>query len=257
MRTLHALALIAAGVAVLGATAPLRASEMDDRIASTFKKSYVYLTYLKDDAITIESKEGVVTLAGTVAEESHKGLAKETASDLPGVTRVVNQLRVAGSASAERSDKWIAMKVKTALLFHRSVSARKTKVSVKDGVVTLTGEAASAAQKELTTEYARDVEGVKEVKNLMTVAKKPEKAGETLREKVDDASITAQVRIALLSHRSTNALKITVATKDGVVTLSGAARNAAEKDLVTKLVADIHGVKSVVNNMAIDQAKTN
>jgi osmotically-inducible protein OsmY len=37
-----------------------------------------------------------------------------------------------------------------------------------------------------------------------------------------------------------------------VVTLSGIARNAAEKSLVTKLATDINGVSSVVNNMTID-----
>jgi len=51
------------------------------------------------------------------------------------------------------------------------VSAGKTEVDVKDGIVTLQGEATSQAQKDLTTEYAKDVEGVKEVKNEMTVTK--------------------------------------------------------------------------------------
>ena len=37
--------------------------------------------------------------------------------------------------------------------------------------------------------------------------------------------------------------------------VGGQARNAAEKDLVSKLVADIHGVKSVVNTMVIETEK--
>ena len=45
-----------------------------------------------------------------------------------------------------------------------------------------------------------------------------------------------------------------VATTDGVVTLSGTARNAAEKSLVTKLVTGINGVESVINNMTIEAA---
>jgi osmotically-inducible protein OsmY len=55
----------------------------------------------------------------------------------------------------------------------------------------------------------------------------------------------------LLSHRSTSAVKTKVTTTDGVVTVSGEAKNAAEKSLVTKLVTDIDGVSSVVNNMTI------
>jgi len=53
------------------------------------------------------------------------------------------------------------MKVKTTLLFHRNVDGFKTKVDVKEGVVTLTGEALSQAQKDLAGEYAKDVNGVK------------------------------------------------------------------------------------------------
>jgi osmotically-inducible protein OsmY len=122
---------------------------------------------------------------------------------------------------------------------------------VKDGVVSLRGEAASQAQKELTTEYARDVEGVKVVNNEMTIAKNPAKPDETIGEKIDDASITAQVKSSLMSHRSTSALKTKVETTEGVVTLGGIAKNAAEKSLVTKLVTDINGVTSVINNMTI------
>jgi osmotically-inducible protein OsmY len=166
---------------------------------------------------------------------------------------VDNRIEVKGPA--ENSDTWVSMKVKTALVFHRNVNAHKTEVYVKDGIVTLKGEAANQAQKDLTTEYAKDVEGVKSVKNEMTVAANPEKPGETMGEQIDDASITAQVKMTLLSHRSTGVLRTKVETNDGVVTLGGKARNAAEKDLVTKLVTDINGVKSVVNNMTIEEPK--
>jgi hyperosmotically inducible protein len=43
------------------------------------------------------------------------------------------------------------------------VSAGITEVDVNDGIVTLRGDASSQAQRELTTEYAKDVEGVKGV----------------------------------------------------------------------------------------------
>ena len=98
---------------------------------------------------------------------------------LPGVKSVDNQLKVKGEGPAEHSDAWLGMKVKTTLLFHRNVRATKTDVNVSDGVVTLSGEASSQAQKELTTEYAKDVEGVKEVKNEMTIANAPAKPDET------------------------------------------------------------------------------
>ncbi len=247
----HTLFTLVAGALIL-TNIDLRADQTDNRIEASAKKSYVFKTYLKDDSIVTESKDGVVTLKGTVAENSHKSLAQDTVEGLPGVKSVDNQLKVQGEIPAEHSDGWLSTKVKSTLLFHRNVSATGTDVYVKNGVVSLRGEASSQAQKDLTTEYAKDVEGVNEVKNEMTVAKTPSSPSETMTERIDDASITAQVKSSLLSHRSTSALKTKVGTKDGVVTLSGTAKNAAEKALVTKLVTDINGVSNVINNMTIE-----
>jgi hyperosmotically inducible periplasmic protein len=65
--------------------------------------------------------------------------------------------------------------------------------------------------------------------------------------------------MALRYHRSTSALNTKVETNGGVVTLGGKATSASEKDLATKFVSDVYGVKTVVNNMTIEEAapKTN
>jgi len=241
--------MAAASSVLLGISA--RASDTDNRIESAAAKSYVFKTVLKDDSIKTESEEGIVTLTGTVADASHRSLAENTVASLPGVKSVVNQLAINGEQPAEHSDRWIGIKVKSALLFHRNVSATGTTVYVKDGIVTLQGEAGSMAQKELTTEYAKDVDNVKAVDNEMTIAKAPAIPSETMRDKIDDASITAEVKSSLMSHHSTSALHTGVTTTDGVVTLSGVAQNDAEKSLVTKLTTDINGVTSVINNMTV------
>jgi len=252
MKSTCPLALIIAAGAILVTSPSVRASDTDSRIESSAAKSYVFKTYLKDDSITTKSKDGVVTLTGTVTKASDKSLAQDTVASLPGVISVDNQLQVSGEQPAEHSDAWIGWKVKSALLFHRNVSATGTDVDVKDGIVTLTGQASSLAQRELTTEYAKDVDNVKGVKNDMTIANTPATPGETTSEKIDDASITAEVKSSLLSHHSTSALRTTVSTTDGVVTLGGVAKNEAEKSLVTKLATDINGVTSVINNMTIE-----
>jgi len=251
MKTIFPLTLAAVVSTLFLTGSQLRAASTDDRIESAAAKSYVFKTTLKDDSIKTEAKDGIVTLTGTVAEASHKSMAEDTVASLPGVKRVNNQLLVSGEQPAEHSDAWINVKVKSALLFHRNVSATGTTVYVKDGVVTLQGEASSLAQKELTAEYAKDVDNVKEVKNEMTVAATPASPEATLGDKIDDASITAEVKSALLSHRSTSALHTGVSTTDGVVTLTGVAKNDAEKSLVTKITTDINGVVSVINNMTI------
>ncbi len=251
MKTIYrSIMMMAVVVALLMTGMPLQASKMDDRIESSAKKSYVFKTYLKNDDIKIQSKDGAVILTGTVSEESHKSLARDTVADLPGVKTVDNRLDVKGERPAENSDAWLTTKVKTMLLFHRNVSAM-TEVSAKDGIVTLQGKATSQAQKDLTSEYAKDVEGVKDVKNEMVVSV-PSKKTRTVGDKIDDASITAQVKMTLLAHRSTSALKTSVTTKKGVITLSGKASNAAEKDLAAKFASNVKGVKEVKNRMTIE-----
>lgn len=249
MKARQALVITAVFTIIATSTRLLAAHEDDNRIVSAAKKSYVYRTYLSDDNIKIHSKDGAVTLTGEVSSPSHKSMAEDTVEGLPGVKSVDNQLKV--KSTNEHSDAWIQVKVKSALLYHRSVSGSKTSVAVKDGIVTLTGDATSQAQKDLTEEYAKDIEGVKAVKNELKVSAEP--PARTVGEVIDDASITAQIKAALLTHRSTSAVKTKVTTRDGVVTVSGGARNQAEKDLVTKLVSDVNGVKSVVNHMQVKE----
>jgi osmotically-inducible protein OsmY len=150
----------------------------------------------------------------------------------------------------EKSDGWMALKIRSRLLVKGNVSATSTKVAVKDGNVTLTGTAASPAQKELTEVYAKDIEGVQSVKNDIVVKEEPAK-DTTVGEKIDDASVTSQVKYALLSHKSTSALKTKITTTDGVVRVTGDAKSDAEKSLVTKLASDVRGAKSVTNDMTV------
>jgi hyperosmotically inducible periplasmic protein len=250
MKAIYRVVLMMAAVALV-ASAPARASEMDDRIESSARNSYVFKTYLQGDDIKIESKDGVVTLTGVVSEEPRKALAQETVAGLPEVKSVDNRLGTKGAPPTADSDAWLTEKVRTALLFHRNVSSSTT-LQVKDGIVTLRGEASSLAQKELTTEYAKDVEGVKDVKNEMTMSQSTKTTSEFVIDSIDDASITAQVKITLLYHRSTSALRTKVETSEGVVTLFGKATNATERELATKLASDIKGVRSVTNHMTIE-----
>lgn len=241
-----AAALLALSVPVVHAS-----TQTDGRIESSAKESYVFKTYLKTDDIKIKSKNGAVVLTGTVTESFHKSLAQETVSGLPGVTSVDNRLETKNAPPTANSDAWLRDKVKLTLSFHRSVSGLTTEVAVKDGIVTLRGTASSQAQKELTTEYAKDVEGVKDVNNEMTVGG-DSKSKRTVGEKIDDSSITAQVKMTLLYHRSTSAVYTSVKTMHGVVTLDGKAKSVTEKDLASKLANDVNGVNKVINRMVIE-----
>jgi osmotically-inducible protein OsmY len=239
-------------LALFMVTASPLAANMDKSIEDTAKKTYVFIVYLKDDDIKIHSQDGVVTLSGTVSDESHLALAEDTVADLPGVKKVDNQLVIKGEVPTSQSDAWIYLRIRTMLMLHRNLDSANTEFTVKDGVVTLKGELGSQAEKGLTTEYVRDVQGVKEVNNEMTVIEGPEKKSRSFSTYVDDASIKAQIKMALLLHRGTHAFTTQITVRKGVVTVTGTAQNAAEKELVTKRIEDVHGVVSIDNRMIIE-----
>jgi hyperosmotically inducible periplasmic protein len=222
-------------------------SETDHKIEDAAKASYTYRTVL-EDTVKVKADDGVVTLTGTVEDKDDKALAQDTVENLPGVTAVKNDI-VVKPAHPVHSDAWIALKIRSRLLVKSNVSATATKVAVKDGVVTLTGTADNIAQKELTGVYAAEIDWVKSVKNEIVVSETP--APTTLGEKIDDASITSQVKFALLGNKATSALKTKVTTIDGVVVITGEAASEAEKTLAGKLAADIRGVTSVDNRMTV------
>ena len=223
-----------------------------NRVGHRAEKSYVFMTFLVDDDIKIDiTNDSVATLTGTVSTWSKRLLAKETVEELSGVKMVVNKLEIEGGQHAADSDLWIGEKVKNMLMFNRNVNGRKTDVGVQGGVVTLSGEATTKAQKELTTTYVMDIEGVTSITNDIVVEKEAGTAAGKVSEYFDDASITAQVRLALMFNRLTSSFITNVETKNGLVTLSGNASNNTGKESAGKLAGDIHGVRDVRNEMII------
>lgn len=268
----HLLTLVAVVALIFAFGSVSAAATSDEQIESSAKQSFVFRSLFTGTDITVKSKDGVVTLTGKVPTQAHRDVANETVANIPGVKDINNKLTSDEATPNTYSDSWIKAKVMLTLFFHRNVGIMDTDVTAKNGIVTLRGNVDSLVQKDLTTEYARDVEGVLSVNNEMTVsamgkkpaaATTPEKPATTEKpttlekpvvpkESVDDASITALVKTTLLYHRSTSALKPTVATQAGVVTLTGSAKTSTQKDLVAKLVSDVHGVNKVVNEMTVE-----
>ncbi|ATC65369.1 hypothetical protein CMV30_16250 [Nibricoccus aquaticus] len=269
------LALATALLAPVG----LFANDADDHIEKSFKDSYTSRVQLKDADVSADAENGVVTLKGKVETSDQKALAEDTVRSLPGVTSVKNELKVK-SEPKESSDEWIALKVRSSLLYHRNVSLLDSDVKVVNGTVTLTGTAETSAEKSLAGEYAADIKGVKNVDNRIAVVSKSDKdhaamkadkermqakaekkydaakhdmkdGARDLGDKIDDASITAQVKGSLAISRSASAIRTEVTTRDGVVTLRGEAKNAAEKELAGRIAKDIRGVRDVNNEIVV------
>ncbi|HUJ42315.1 MAG TPA: BON domain-containing protein [Opitutaceae bacterium] len=236
---------------LMGSPIALFASaETDRKIEDAAKASYNFRTVLENH-VNVRASDGVVTLTGTVGDRDLKVLAEDTVGSLPGVSRVDDQIAL-DQAPAEHSDGWIAIKLRTQLLVRCLVSAATTTIRVKDGVVTLTGTADNLTQKGLTGEYAKEIDGVKSVKNDLVVNAAPAPAA-TMGDETDDASITSQLKYLLVTHRATSALKTTVTTTERCVVITGEAATDAEKSLAGELAGSIRGVMAVTNNMTVKE----
>jgi hyperosmotically inducible protein len=224
----------------------IASSVIDRQIEYAAKASYNYRTVL-ENKVNVRADHGVVTLFGTVPDGQDCELAVATVEDLPGVASVKNEITIK-SPYPEHSDSWIALKVRSRLLVEANVSASTTHVSAQSGVITLTGTAVNGAQKELTGAYAKDIAFVKSIKNDIVVNAAERESSSAV---LDDASITALVKLALLRHTSPNSHTTTVTTHDGIIVVTGEASSDAERSLVTKLAQGVRAVKSVSNHMTV------
>jgi hyperosmotically inducible protein len=68
---------------------------------------------------------------------------------------------------------------------------------------------------------------------------------------VDDNTINASVKSALIGNKTTKAHDINVETYKGVVQLSGFVDSVEQKDEATKVAAAVDGVKSVNNSISV------
>ncbi|MGH8718210.1 MAG: BON domain-containing protein [Burkholderiales bacterium] len=81
-------------------------------------------------------------------------------------------------------------------------------------------------------------------------------AERTLGEVIDDATITAKIKTALLAEDDVKALRINVDTLEGKVTLTGSAESREQIEQAGEIAAGVAGVKSVDNRLALKQAET-
>lgn len=69
---------------------------------------------------------------------------------------------------------------------------------------------------------------------------------------IDDATITAKVKSAILAETGLRVLQVKVETVDGVVTLVGSADSQQNIDKAKELAKAVEGVKDVENRLALE-----
>ena len=147
---------------------------MDDSgITAKVKSALVDAKDIKSNDISVNTSKGVVTLNGFVSSQDQAERAVTLAKGVEGVKSVSDKLHVKDSTKSSvkgyASDTAITSEVKAKLLADDLVPSRNVKVETQDGLVQLSGTVKTKAQSDRAESVASAIEGVKSVKNDLTV----------------------------------------------------------------------------------------
>src|SRR5262252_4068980 len=149
------------------------------------------------------------------------------------------------------SDSWLTSKTKIALFSDSRVKGREVSVETTNGKVFLRGKVDSQEAKTAAGDVAKNIEGVKSVKNdLQVVAPTARRAVQA-----NDKEITKAVERRF--DKDANLKKVDVRTDAGVVVLSGEVPNISMSAKASEMAHQVDGVQAVKNELRVAQAKTN
>lgn len=187
--------------------------------------------------IDVTTTDGIVTLSGTVDNLLAKDQAVRIAESIKGVRGIVDNISV---FPVRRTDQDIKKDVMQTLASDPATAPYKIDVTVKNGVVTLSGKVKFWNGRQLVAQLAKGVRGVKEMNN---------KIGYNHQESDrPDKEIKAAIKHRLRLDPYVYDGLIDVYVEDGKVTLAGTVGSMAEK---TRAYNDawVAGVKSVNINV--------
>lgn len=128
---------------------------------------------IKSGDISVATTNGAVTLSGFVGSQEVATHAVQIAGKTEGVKSVSDKLQIKDndtqSVGSYADDTVTTSSVKAKLLADDIVPSRKVKVETHEGVVQLSGEVDNQAQAARAESIAKAVDGVKSVKNDLTV----------------------------------------------------------------------------------------
>ena len=212
--------------------------------------------------ITITLSDGDLVLEAELASVSLKKLALNGAAAVPGVSAIVDRLRVAPArrmTDAEVRDAvchaFVQESAFRELVIRQRVKGRSQLVrggpseansviecSVEDGVVTLDGDVPSLEHKRLAGVLAWWVPGSRDVVNGLGVSPPEEDC---------DDEVTEAVRLALEKDPFVDASQIRVTSANGTVTLEGLVASDSEREMAEADAWYVFGVGSVVNRITV------
>jgi osmotically-inducible protein OsmY len=212
----------------------------DREIERDVKEELRWSPDLDASDIAVSVKDGVVALAGFVRSYTDKYEAEQAAKRVAGVVGVANDLEVRLPSVDERPDPDIARDAVAAIKAQLPISSEHIKVIVKNGWVTLEGEAEWQYQRQTAEKAVRRIKGVKGVSN--TIVLKP---------RVEPTEIKRKIEEALRRSAEIDANRITVETNGGEVVLKGTVRSWIEREEAERAAWSAPGVTRVDDQIVV------
>lgn len=190
-------------------------------------------------------------------------------------------LTVSGQAKRDTTtivnDAWITTQIYAKYFADAAIKARNINVDTISGVVTLHGTVESSAERNQAIAKAKSTEGVKEVIDKLALAQgekplpsephtKPSSpssinaqevkaharsAADRVGKEISDTWITTKVQAMYFLDKDVKGMQIDVATKGGIVTLSGVVTTEATRQKAVADARSIEGVSQVIDKLSV------
>ena len=188
----------------------------DNQIQKDVASEILWDPRVTSSRVSVSTKDGIVTLRGSVPHYFEKSSAEEAAQRVGGVKAVADELEVKLLGEYEKSDEDIASAAISALDWAYSVP-KGVKVIVDHGLITLSGEVDWDYQRSAAKNAVSSLMGVTGVCNMVSL-KTSEKP----------ADVKKLIETALKRSADDEAKKIDVSVVGDHVTLSGTIRSYTE-----------------------------
>lgn len=214
----------------------------NETLKSDVLKAIRWEPTLNISEIGVTTKDGVVTLTGTVDNLSKKKHAEDAAKSVLGVKAVVEKIEIeATSDLLNRTDNEIALEIVNAYKTDHAFPDNKVQAKVENGWVTLTGKLNWNHQKERAESTVMKLGGVKGVTNdiqiLLEIAHNIEKIDVEKALKRNWYIKTDNIEVIVLNQK---------------VILKGSVESLYQKEAAEKIAWNTPGVHKVENELVIN-----
>ena len=232
---------------LLSMTAMAATGRYDQQIQQSVSQKIHEAKQLQNVSSSVE--DGIVTLTGTVNLYQNKLDAAKKVKKLANVSGIRNDIAVAGET---KPDSQLQQKLAKQLAYDRvgyyDSAFNYVAVSVKDGVVTLSGDTVWDVPKDMALAIVARTPGVKDVVNDVKVL-----PVSNFDDSIRARTARAIYRDSVLGKYATDPVHpIRIVVDNGHVTLYGTVENAMDKTIAGIRANSVPGAFSVENKLVVD-----